>query len=110
MKRLTKRGAISQRDIDNLMDYSDKNQFGRNDAYYKLQHYENLEEHGLLLELKLKVGDKFWELNDNPLAPTVYPRTAHSLQHVVYCMDRLGRLTFLTQKDAEDKLKKVQSK
>ena len=43
MNRLTKRGAISQKDIDALMDYSDDNQFGRNDAYYKLQQYEDLD-------------------------------------------------------------------
>lgn len=43
MNRLTKRGAISQRDIDILMDYSDNNQFGRNDVYYKLQQYEDLD-------------------------------------------------------------------
>ena len=73
----------------------------------KLAEYEDLVEQGLLLELKLKVGDEFWELNDNFLEPAIYPRKAHSLQHVLYCMDRLGKVTFLTKEDAEIKLKEL---
>lgn len=44
MKRLTKRGAVTQKDIDELLELSNENQFGRNEAYYKLQYYEDLEE------------------------------------------------------------------
>ena len=44
MERLTKSGAVSQRDIDNLLKLSNENQFGANNAYYKLQQYEDLEE------------------------------------------------------------------
>lgn len=44
MERLTKSGAIRQRDIDNLLKSSSENQFGANNAYYKLQQYEDLEE------------------------------------------------------------------
>ena len=73
----------------------------------KLREYENAEEKGLLLRLKLRPGDKFWELNNNHLQPTVYPRTAHTLQHVLYCMDRLGKTTFLTQEEAEQALKQI---
>lgn len=46
MKRLTKRGAITQKDIDELLELSDENQFGRNEAYYRLQYHEDLEEKG----------------------------------------------------------------
>ena len=42
-ERLTVRGATTQRDIDKLLELSNENQFGRNEAYYKLQHYEDLE-------------------------------------------------------------------
>ena len=63
--------------------------------------YEDMEEQGLLLRLKLKVGDEFWELNDNFVEPAIYPRKAHSLQHVLYCMYRLGKTTFLTCQEAE---------
>ena len=50
--RLTVRGSVSQRDIDKLLDLTNENQFGRNEAYYKLQCYEDLE------ELLLKQYDK----------------------------------------------------
>lgn len=43
-ERLTVRGATTQRDIDKLLEVSSCNHFGRNGAYYKLQHYEDLEE------------------------------------------------------------------
>ena len=71
------------------------------EIYRKLAEYEDAEEQGLLLRLKLKVGDEFWELNDNFVEPVIYPRKAHSLQHVLYCMDNLGKTTFLTYEEAE---------
>lgn len=57
MKRLTKQGAITQKDIDELLKLSNENQFGRNEAYYKLQYYEDLVEQGKLIELPCGVGD-----------------------------------------------------
>ena len=54
---MTVSGATTQRDIDRLLEVSNCNQFGRNGAYYKLQHYEDLEEQGRLIELPCKVGD-----------------------------------------------------
>ena len=56
-ERLTVSGTTTQRDIDRLMELSNDNQFGRNEAYYKLQHYEDLEEQGRLIELPCKIGD-----------------------------------------------------
>ena len=50
-ERLTVSGATTQRDIDKLLELSNENQFGRNEAYYKLQHYEDLEEQGRLVIL-----------------------------------------------------------
>lgn len=50
-ERLTVSGATTQRDIDRLLEVSNCNQFGRNGAYYKLQHYEDLEEQGRLIIL-----------------------------------------------------------
>ena len=77
------------------------------DAMKKLAEYEDLEEQGLLLRLPCKVGDTFWELNNSLLEPCVYPRVAHSLQHVAYCMDRLSKSTFLTKAEAEAALVKM---
>ena len=97
MERLTKREGKHTVRIGN--------EWRRHDAGWdKLADYEDLEEQGLLLKLKLKVGDEFLELNDNFLEPAIYPRKAHSLQHVLYCMDRLGKVTFLTKEDAEKRL------
>lgn len=73
----------------------------------KLAEYEDLEEQGLLLRLPCKVGDKFWELNSNWHVPCIYPRTAHTLRHVIYCMERLGEVTFLTYEEAEAALEKM---
>ena len=56
-ERLTVSGATTQRDIDRLLELSNENQFGRNEAYYKLQHYEDLEEQSRLIELPCKIGD-----------------------------------------------------
>ena len=49
INRLTKRGAISQKDINKLLEFYIDSQFGPNAAYYKLKEYEDLEEEGLLL-------------------------------------------------------------
>lgn len=52
MERMTVRGSVvSQRDINRLLELSDENQFGANNAYYKLKHYEDLEEQGRLIEV-----------------------------------------------------------
>ena len=56
-ERLTVSGATSQRDIDKLLELSNENQFGRNEAYYKLQYYEDLEEQGRLVKLPCAVED-----------------------------------------------------
>ena len=50
-ERLTVSGATTHRDIDRLLEVSNCNQFGRNGAYYKLQHYEDLEEQGRMVIL-----------------------------------------------------------
>ena len=50
-ERLSVSGATTQRDIDRLMELSNDNQFGRNEAYYKLQRYEDLKEQGRLVIL-----------------------------------------------------------
>lgn len=84
--------------------FQDKSKCYENNMYNKLREYEIAEEQGLLLRLKLKVGDEFWELNDNFVEPAIYPRKAHSLQHVLYCMDNLGKTTFLTYEEAEQEL------
>lgn len=76
----------------------------------KLAHYEDLAEQGRLLELPCKPRDRFWELNNTNDIPHIYPRLAHSLQHCVYVMERLGKTTFLTKEEAEKALEEMREK
>lgn len=72
MSRLTVRGNIvSQKDINKLMELSNENKFGTNDAYYKLKEYEDLEENGQLVKLPCKIGDFMYDidLNSNTVTP-----------------------------------------
>lgn len=60
-----------------------------------------------LIVTPLKIGDKFWELSSMSNPEHVYPRYAHSLSHVIYCMERLGRLTFLTEEDGNKYINEI---
>lgn len=70
MNRLTVRGAVSQKDINKLLELSNENQFGINEVYYKLQHYEDLEEGGNFLLsqkallLPCMIGDIVYTMED----------------------------------------------
>ena len=98
-------------------------------AYFKLKDYEDLEEQGLLLKLPCKVGDTVWD-NDYG-KPCLYTITGFSfgtgegyidepvsLKEVVYyysnysgsitgsfAVSELCKSVFLTQAEAEKKLK-----
>ena len=74
----------------------------------KLGQLEDLEEQGKLIALPCKVRDRFWELNKANEIPYIYPRIAHSLQHCVYVLERLGKTTFLTKEEAEQALAKME--
>ena len=63
MERLTKSGAISGKDINELLDESNENQMCKTKAYYKLQEYEDLEEQGRLIKLPCKVGDTVYGMS-----------------------------------------------
>ena len=99
MERLTYRGTPKMTEDGMITpSYSD---YPVRKIIKRLAEYEDAEEQGLLLRLPCKVGDEFWELNEEFVEPAIYPRKAHSLQHVMYCMDRLGKTTFLTCQEAE---------
>lgn len=44
MSKLTVKGAVSGRDINNLLEANNENQTGAADTYYKLKEYEDLED------------------------------------------------------------------
>lgn len=135
MSRLTVRGATSQRDIDRLFELSNDNQFGRNEAYYKLQHYEDLEEQGRLIELPCAVGDtvylissqysecskhqeRFNDYNcqgcedecDSHKEYFIYVNENISAEWIVRAMglNRFGKTVFTTREEAEAKLKEME--
>lgn len=70
-------------------------------AYFKLKDYEDLEEQGLLLKLPCKVGDTVYLIKSDG---KVVPRTA-DMQFLGVLWDDYGKEWFLTQEEAEEKLK-----
>ena len=116
-ERLTVSGATTQRDIDRLLEVSNCNQFGRNGAYYKLQHYEDLEEQGRLIELPCKIGDTVWDIkwwDDTTETRVIDGKTyfRRVMKHKVtkskfklFDYDNFGKTVFLTKEEAEAALK-----
>ena len=70
-------------------------------AYFKLKEYEDLEEQGLLLKLPCKVGDTVYLIKSDG---RVVPITA-DMQFLGVLWDDYGKEWFLTQEEAETKLK-----
>lgn len=119
MNRLTKSGVVSQRDINKLMEPSNENQFGMNDAYYKLKYYEDLEEQGRLVILPCKVGDSYFTYswgchgsNDDCFKQDDCDECPHLLReireskfknvvHILNAEEEFGKTIFLTREEAE---------
>ena len=72
-----------------------------NDVCEKLGEYEDLEEQGLLLKLPCKVGDTVYLIKSDG---KVVPITA-DMQFLGVLWDDCGKEWFLTQEEAEAKLK-----
>ena len=70
-------------------------------AYFKLKEYEDLEEQGLFLKLPCKVGDTVYLIKSDG---RVVPITA-DMQFLGVLWDDYGKEWFLTQEEAEAKLK-----
>ena len=134
MERLTKTYS------DGTHGAADNLPCGENSYIYKgllieaLGKYEDAEEQGLLLRLQCKVGDTVWD-NDfgKPCAYTItgfsfgsdedYIDEPVSLKEVVYyysnysgsitgsfAVSEIGKTVFLTQEEAEQKLKEMENK
>ena len=71
----------------------------------KLAEYEDAEEQGLLLRLPCKVGDTVYLIKSDG---KVVPRTA-DMQFLGILWDYYGKEWFLTQTEAEQKLKEMES-
>ena len=71
----------------------------------KLAEYEDAEEQGLLVRLPCKVGDTVYLIKSDG---KVVPRTA-DMQFLGILWDYYGKEWFLTQTEAEQKLKEMES-
>ena len=104
-------------------------------AFEKLAEYEDLEEQGLLLRLPCKLGDtvyciyeRYTKCSENEQEFDEYscqgceclecdshkelyvqPQKAYSLDWIVSNLKRFGKTVFLTQAEAEQKLKEMES-
>ena len=79
-------------------------------AYFKLKDYENLEEQGLLVQLPCKVGDIVYIIinqRDN-YDDTIY-QIVSATSFGLSMIDNIGKTVFLTQAEAEQKLKEMES-
>lgn len=104
MSRLTVRGTTSQRDINRLLELSNDNQFGRNEAYYKLQHYEDLEEQGRLIELPCLPNEEVWESHKR----FGTHKTMYASREAIVGAIEAGYAIGYTQEEAEAKLKEME--
>lgn len=96
----------------------------------KLQEYEDLEEQGLLLRLPCKVGDTVYRINKGSKEPVIkmrvlqiYFKQLHKNRTIIridaindkdmgescYLLEDFGKKVFLTQTEAEQKLKEMES-
>ena len=116
MERLTYRGSERMTE-DGLIrpSYSD---YPTRRIIERLAEYEDLEEQGLLLRLPCKVGDRLYKIDyeylGNIISDTVH--SIHILRNTVYLemkywhdisLSEVGKTTFLTQAEAEQKLKEI---
>lgn len=88
----------------------------------KLAEYEDLEEQGRLLRLPCKVGDAVYYLDrfcgsyssDCPSRPCEncqdYEIEIHEGKFMLSNIDKFGKTVFLTEEEAENKLKKMEEK
>ena len=82
-------------------------------SFQKLKEYEDLEEQGLLLRLPCKVGDAVYEITGTTTRGYDWKYLTYEKAYVcetVFNLSRLndiGKTVFLTQTEAEQKLKEM---
>ena len=112
MERLTKRtdiGIVGSNDrvknypLYKVAEYDELDHGIVGQCFDKLCAYEDLEEQGLMLRLPCKVGDKVYLIKSDG---KVVPRTA-DMQFLGVLWDDYGKEWFLTQEEAEQKLKEI---
>ena len=125
MERLTNIGSNGEIWIT---DNDETRRFGRKEsAYKKLAEYETLDEQGLLLRLPCKVGNRIFAIQSNRHYEIMEVKkieikhcvgfgdfcyylepVGHSGSLYRYYEDDFGKTVFLTQEEAEQKLKEME--
>lgn len=122
MERLTVKWTDKVYDTLDPVDILD-NEYSKtnyNKLLTKLGEYEDLEEQGLLLRLPCKVGDTLYRLVPNLYRKYVEIKIAQFVinkngiyfttdKGVSWSADKIGKTVFLTQDEAEQKLKEMES-
>ena len=104
--------------------------YGNGSPTEKLADYEDAEEQGLLLRLPCKVGDTVYRINKGAKEPVIkmrvlqiYFKQLHKNRTIIridaindkdmgescYLLEDFGKKVFLTQAEAEQKLKEIES-
>ena len=110
MERLTYRGSEKMtEDGLTIPSYSD---YPTRRIIERLAEYEDLEEQGLLLRLPCKVGTKVYAINIIIDYGEIGDEATYSYSIIerevqIYMMMDYGKLVFLTQAEAEQKLKEM---
>ena len=122
-----KGGGMMERLVEELYTFKGKVEDCENDYFIsvqeKLREYEDLEEQGLLLRLPCKVGTTIYSIANNgkiyPVKATREVRIVNDMLHIIcescsysdlVSYDDIGKTVFLTKEEAEQKLKKMESK
>ena len=115
MERLTKINSDGTVGISELR-YYNYNDFRK--MAQKLAEYEDLEEQGLLLRLPCKVGDRLYRIDFLGFIISDTVHSIHILQNTAYLemnywdkdisLSEVGKTIFLTQSEAEQKLKEME--
>ena len=132
MERLTVKWTDKVYDTLDTVDILD-NEYSKinyNKLLTKLGEYEDLEEQGLLLRLPCKVGDTIYRVNAGAKEPVIKMRVLqvhykqlhkdriiiridaindNDMGESCYLLDDIGKTVFLTQDEAEQKLKEMEN-
>lgn len=73
----------------------------------KLAHYEDLEEHGRLIELPCAVGEEVWDI-DSMCGKRPVSHKIETLIYALFVKNLFGHRFFLTKEEAEAKLEELE--
>ena len=106
MERLTKTYSDGTHGASDSLPCGENSYNYKNLLIEKLGKYEDAEEQGLLLRLPCKVGDSIYSVIEDGL--TII-ELKFSLDFYVRRKNDIGKTVFLTQTEAEQKLKEMES-